>query len=232
MIGFNWLAAIGYVNGVTPQTISDRFPTNVTPSGYAFSIWSLIYLGLCAFSIYQVLPSAAKRFSSARTPYILSCFLNCTWIFFWHREQVVFCVVIIAFLWLTLLWTYRLLAPQTLPADVWLIKAPFGIYLGWVTAATLVNLAVAVRAIDPDIHTATAVVFGVVLLLIAAIVGVTARIRLGNFFVPLAVSWALTGIAVKQSGQTAIVVASAVGVVACLIAALSFVVNLKGTSHE
>ena len=45
VIGFNALASMGYVNGVTPGEISDNYPTSITPAGYAFSIWSLIYLG-------------------------------------------------------------------------------------------------------------------------------------------------------------------------------------------
>src|SRR5690242_11772592 len=56
-IAFNWMSAVGYVNGTTPAMISAKYPTIVTPAGYAFAIWSLIYFGLIAFSIYQVLPS-------------------------------------------------------------------------------------------------------------------------------------------------------------------------------
>ena len=41
-IAFNWLAAVGRVNGVSPDVISDKYPTPITPAGYAFSIWSLI----------------------------------------------------------------------------------------------------------------------------------------------------------------------------------------------
>ena len=51
MIAFNALAATGYVNGITPREISDRYPTVLTPAGYAFSIWTLIYFGLAIFSV-------------------------------------------------------------------------------------------------------------------------------------------------------------------------------------
>ena len=53
-----------------------------------------------------------------------------------------------------------------------------------------------------------------------------------NFFYPLAIAWGLTAIAVKQSGQTAIVVAAAVGVIVCLVTTGSVVTRLKDASSE
>jgi hypothetical protein len=231
VIAFNWMAAAGYVNGVTPQTISDKYPTLITPAGYAFSIWGLIYAGLAAFSIYQVLPSTLTRFRSARSPYILSCVLNCVWIYFWHHDLVAICLIVIVLLWLSLLWTYKAADPQATTSDTWLVKAPFGIYSGWVTAATLVNLAVALKSMNVEMSGSALVIFGVLLILIAAAVGVVARIAVRNFFFPLAVAWALAAIGVKQSGQTAVVIAATIGLIACLIASASFVLTLKG-SHE
>ena len=75
-IAFNGLAAAGLVNGVTPDVISDKYPTILTPAGYAFSIWSLIYLGMAAFSVYQFLPANLVRFRPVRSLYIFSCLLN------------------------------------------------------------------------------------------------------------------------------------------------------------
>jgi hypothetical protein len=53
---------------------------------------------------------------------------------------------------------------------------------------------------------------------------------LTNYLYPFAIAWALTAIAVKQSGQTLIVATAAVGVIACLIAACTFVLNLNSTT--
>ena len=69
-------------------------------------------------------------------------------------------------------------------------------------------------------------------MLIAAAFGVFIRVCLTNYFAPLAIAWALTAIAVKQSGNTLVVAAAAVGVIACLIAATSFVLNLKSSLDE
>ena len=226
VIVFNWLAATGRLGSDT-GAISAKYPTLVTPAGYAFSIWSLIYLGLIAFSIYQILPVNLPRFRSVRSFYIGSCALNCAWLYFWHREQIALCFVVMVALWATLaMICYQLRESKSL-RDTWIAKAPFGLYFGWVTAAMFVNLAIVLKFQNVALSPTTETVLAVILILVAAGCAIVVRLKLTNYFYPLAVAWALTAIAVKQSGHTAIVVASAIGVVACLIAALSFVMNLR-----
>ena len=223
-IGINFLAAAGYINGTTPEEVSNKYLTPVTPAGYAFAIWSLIYAGLIAFSIYQLLPAQIAKFKRKRTLYIISCVLNCAWIYFWHHEQIVACFLLIASLAFVLFLICRTLKNTDSLGEYWLAKAPFSIYFGWITAASLVSFAILLKYFGFEISGST--LLAVLLILLAAVLGVLLRIRLSNDLYPLAVAWALTGIAVKQSGNTPIVFACAIGTVACLIATLSFVVNL------
>jgi len=231
-IVFNALAATGYVNGITPAAISAKYPTVLTPAGYAFSIWTLIYLGLLAFSVNQALPANAVRYRPIRSLYILSCLLNCTWIYFWHREQIAVCLVIILLLCGTLVFVrYRLMGFDS-TGDIWLAKAPIGVYAGWVTAASTVNLLVLLANLKLGYSGAGENVIGIVLIAVATGAAIVARAALRDYFFPLAVAWALTAIAVKQSGNTTIVVATAVGVVVCIVTAGTVVVNLKDSSSE
>ncbi len=231
-IAFNGLAAAGYVNGVTPEVISDKYPTVLTPAGYAFSIWSLIYLGLIIFSVYQLLSANLTRFRSIRSLYIVSCVLNCAWIFFWHREQIAVCLVIILMLLAVLLMIRYKLQGELPFKEIWLVLAPFGIYAGWVTAATLVNFDILLASMGVTMSGSAANVLGVALIIGAAAAAVLARIKLYDFFYPLAVAWAITAIAVKQSGNTAIVVAAAVGVIICIVTTGSVVTELKDSTSE
>jgi benzodiazapine receptor len=231
VIVFNWIAATGRLGGVDTGEMSDRYQTLVTPAGYAFSIWSLIYLGLIAFSVYQLLPANVGRFRAFRSLYIFTCALNCAWLYFWHSEQIVICFVIISALCITLLViNYLLREPDSL-ADAWIAKAPFSIYFGWVTAATFVNFAIMLKYLRVDLSPGAETALAVSLILLVGAIAVAVRLKLANYFYPLAVAWALTAIAVKQSGQTAIVLVCAIGVVACLIASLSFVMNLRSTEN-
>ena len=223
-IGFNFLAAGGYINGTTPEEISNKYLTPVTPAGYAFAIWSLIYAGLIAFSIFQLLPAQLIRFRGVRILFIISCVLNCTWIYFWHHEQIVVCFLLIASLAIVLFLICRNLKKTDSLGEYWLAKAPFSIYFGWITAATLVSFAILLKYLGLEISGSA--LTAVVLILAAAALGVLGRLRLSNDLYPLAIAWALTGIAVKQSGNTGVVLACAMGTVACLIATLSFVVRL------
>src|SRR5688572_17889916 len=224
VIVFNWLAATGRL-GTDTAEVSAKYPTLLTPAGYAFSIWSLIYVGLIAFSVYQLLPSNLARFRAVRSFYIFSCALNCAWLYFWHRDQIVICFVIIFALALILfLISYHLKDPESL-RDTWGAKEPFGLYFGWVTAAMLVNFAIMLKCLDvtPTTFLAVSLIF------LAAVFAILVRYKLTTYLYPLAIAWALTAIAVKQSGQTLVVAAAAVGVVACLIASISFVMNLKSS---
>ena len=47
------------------------YPVLLTPAGYAFSIWGLIYLLLAGFVIYQFVPASWKRDSITRLGYWL-----------------------------------------------------------------------------------------------------------------------------------------------------------------
>ena len=228
VIVFNWFAATGRLGSDTAE-ISAKYQTLVTPAGYAFSIWTLIYLGLLAFSIYQLLPANVARFRPVRTLYIFTCALNCAWLYFWNAEQIVVCFVLIAVLYVALLWINAIIRKPESLADAWIAKGTFGLYFGWIMAAMLVNLAIMMKYLGQTLPETS---FAVGLILIATALAIYARVKLINYFAPLAVAWALTAIAVKQSGQTAIVVACAVGVIACLIASLSFVMNLNSSENR
>ena len=221
-IAFNAMAAMGYINGITPKEISDRYPTVLTPAGYAFTIWSLIYLGLLVFSIVQFLPKNNERFAGIRTFYIVTCVLNCGWIFFWHHDHPVTCVFLIAMLDTTLV--FLVVQTRSIPSRI--ANLTFGLYAGWVTVAAIVNLFVAIKAVGTNLSPDAATILGIIAIVVASAIGLLVALKLKNYMFPLAIAWALTAIAISQSGNTGIVVASAIGVIVTLLAALSFIIYL------
>jgi hypothetical protein len=232
MIILNWLAAIGIYGGAETGAISDKYPTHITPAGFAFAIWSLIYLGMIAFSIYQALPSNAVKFRGLRRFYILSCVANGAWLFAWSQEMMIPSLGIIIFLLITLVVINIKLQSTETTAEYWIAKIPFGIYFGWVTAATILNATITLVSLGVNFSDTATKLIGATLILIAAALGAFVRWKLKNYFYPLAIAWALTAIAVKQSGQTLIVTACAFGVIACLIAALSFVMEMPSSTSR
>lgn len=227
VIAINFFAAKGYINNRTPEYISDQYPTAITPAGYAFTIWSLIYIGLIAFSIYQALPKNSDRFIKLRSLYIQSCVANCLWIYLWHYEQILGSLAVMFLLLGTLVLINVNLLKDDSTADYWIARVPFNIYFGWVTVATILNFTIALVYLGVSFPPLWTTITACFLFLLATALGVIMRSKLSNSGYPLAVAWALTAIAVKQSGQTLIVSIAAICVVILLVSALSFVLQTK-----
>lgn len=232
MIILNWLAATGVLGGIDTGAVSAKYPTRITPASYAFAIWSLIYIGMIAFSIYQALPANAERFRRIRIPYILTCIANSFWLYFWALEMMLVCeIVIVILLALLALINIRLQRTET-SGEYWFGKAPFGLYFGWVTAATILNTTIMLVSFGVELPERTGLYVGSALLLVAAALGVAVRFAMKNYFYPLAIAWAVLAIAVKQSTATMLVIAASAALVACLIAAASFIMDMKGFTAQ
>lgn len=223
VIAMNALASMGYIGGITPDVISNKNPTFITPAGYAFTIWAWIYLGLIIFSIYQALPSKLEKFARMRTLYLISCALNCLWIYFWHNEQITISLFVI----LTFLASLALINLSLEKENNLFARFLFGSYFGWVTAASIVNATIALIYLGVRTSDETGIWLSAGLLVVATVIGVFLRHKLPNIAYPLAIAWAITAIAVKQSGKTPIVVIAGICVIALLISAFSFVVNAE-----
>ena len=56
VLWLNGLAGSGGLSGESIGLIANRYPSWFLPANYVFGIWSLIYLGLTAFTVFQLLP--------------------------------------------------------------------------------------------------------------------------------------------------------------------------------
>jgi tryptophan-rich sensory protein len=145
VIAVNAAANIVPINGVHTGEVSARYPTGFTPAGWAFSIWSLIYLGLLAFSVYVARAGTPgdARANRLITAYLVSCAANAAWIFAWHGEVIAASLACMLVILGSLLVVYARLsatAPASRAARI-CVDLPFSLYLGWITTATLANVA-------------------------------------------------------------------------------------------
>jgi hypothetical protein len=136
------------LNGRTAGEISDALPSFFTPAGYTFSIWSVIYLALLGFAIYQALPAQRQNPLLGRIGWLfaLSSVVNTAWLFAWHYGYYVLSVFFMVGLLLTLIAIYLRLdigrpKPGLNTAAKLFIQLPFSLYLGWITVATIANVA-------------------------------------------------------------------------------------------
>jgi len=124
--------------------------TLLAPAGPAFSIWSVIYLGLAVYTVWQWLPRAGTSELAQRTGWWVaaSMVLNATWLLVTQQGWVWLSVLVIVLLLLVLVrLALELAAMRDGAGDVvgtWIVRATAGLYLGWVAVATFANIAAAV----------------------------------------------------------------------------------------
>lgn len=200
--------------------------TPVAPASTAFSIWSVIYLGLVAYAIWQLLPAQREDDRQRRTGWLAaaSMVLNAAWIFVVQAGILWLSVVVIVAL-LAVLVRILVLCLATPPRSTLervVVDGTFGLYLGWVTIATIANTAAALRSADVGELGLGATGWSVVLLLAAAVIGLGyALFTGGRLSVALALAWGLAWVAVgRTSGEPQ---NSTVAVVAAVAAAVTLV---------
>lgn len=234
VITVNALANIIPFNGQTTGEVSNRLSNYFVPAGYVFSIWGLIYLGLLAYAIFQALPAQANnpRLKAIAGWFLLSSAANIGWLLLWHYNQfpltVIFMLVLLAALILIYLALHRPAARYS-RAELWMVRVPFSIYLGWITVATIANISATLVVVKWNgFGLAPTLWFAVVLVAAVIIAALMTTFRRDVAYLAVLV-WAFVGIAVRPTDSTLVVTAAwlAAGVVALFIA---YSVYKKGRS--
>lgn len=201
-ITVNALANILPINGQTTGEISDRFAIRFVPAGYVFSIWGLIYLGLIAFAVYQALPAQRgnKLLDQIAPAYWMASLANAAWIVLWHYEQFTLTIIVIVVLLLSLISIYRSIRTAKQDAGFrWFVQAPFSIYLGWVSVATIANASQVLTFLGWGAWGLSAELWAVIMLVTASLLGAAKLLRERDAAYALVLVWAFVGIATKQA---------------------------------
>lgn len=209
VIVMNSLANALPLNGLQTGEISDRFAIYFVPAGYVFSIWGLIYLALIGYAVFQALPAqrANPRLQAIGGWFVLSCIANVVWLFLWHYEQFYWTLVAMLALLGCLIVIYLRLdigRSRATLAERWFAEAPFSIYLGWITVATVANFTQLLFylgwngwGLSPEVW------FVLVLAAVLLIAGLTAYTRRDVAYL-LVLVWALVGIALKHASVSVV----------------------------
>lgn len=205
--------------------------TLVAPDGPAFAIWTPIYLGLLGYAIWQALPAHGADPRQRRVGWLVAATMwaNAAWILAIQDGRVTLSVVIIAVLLVLLVAAFAGLVGR--PASGWveaaLLDGTVGLYLGWVSVATIANVAAALVAAGHTDVGLGPVPWAVLLMVVAAVVGVVvAGAGQGRFAYAAALIWGLAWVAVGRTdgpdeamGVTLAAVAAAVVVLAATLIA-------------
>lgn len=169
----------------------------VQPAGYAFAIWGVIYLWLIVMAGFGLWKREEDPgWDATRLPLLVSLGVGTAWL----------AVAVASPIWATLLIWVMLVSAllallNTPPTDLWLLRAPIGLYAGWLTAASCVSIGITLPGygIGPFGAVGWAIAaLAVALAITAAILRARPSLMYGA-----AVVWALVGVFV-QNGTTVV----------------------------
>lgn len=210
--------------------------TPLAPASAAFRIWSVIYLGLLAYSVWQLLPAQrrSERHRALRPWAVASMLLNAAWIWVVQLGWLALSLVVIVVLLAVLGWILRLLVRTGSAgwAESLITDGTFGLYLGWVTIATVANTSAVLGAAGFDGFGLPIAVVASVVLAVAALIGVATAWRSGGRIAPaLALSWGLAWITVGRLDggleSTGTAVAAGIASAVVLVTAVVFKVAVS-----
>ncbi|MEM9675816.1 MAG: tryptophan-rich sensory protein [Cyclobacteriaceae bacterium] len=188
--------------------ISDKYSTMITPAGYAFAIWGLIYLSLGVYIFYQTFRASPEQkvYDRVAFPLILNLIANNLWLIAFQLEFIslsaVFMLVILATLiQIAIIWTNDRSLPDKRRAQV---RFPFSVYLGWISVATIVNFSVVAKYTDWNVLGMSGPTWVAIMLTVGAVLAILVMFAIRNVVYPLVFVWAYVAIAIAQPGNSLI----------------------------
>jgi hypothetical protein len=221
----NFMANALPINGMNTGEISDLYPSLFTPSGITFSIWSVIYLTLFAFVIYQWKLRDKNYFPALSKLFMASCLLNMSWILAWHNLLPLISVLIMLVFLGVLISLFTLVHNIQLSSrrEYFLLRFPFTLYLSWICVATIANIAAWLTSLDVIDSVSAQTILTITMMTVAAALALIVVMRFRDYAFPAVTLWALAGIALKG---TSVITPAAVTIAGVLLI-LTFVLSSR-----
>ena len=144
----------------------------------------------------------------------ISCMLNALWIVFWHYGKLPLSLIVMIGMLASLI--YINLQIKDLPFG--LIKASFGIYLGWICIATIANVTALLVHYNWTGFGLSEETWTIVMISAGAMIAGVSLLSFKNPFIALSVIWAFAGIILKRHyDYRSIVMTAGIGIVILLI---------------
>jgi benzodiazapine receptor len=220
------------IGGKVTAEISDANFTLITPAGYVFSIWGIIYILLGIFVGFQALPSQKGKDynNSIGWLFVLSSIINIAWIFLWQFEYLIFSVALIFMLLATLIAIYLRLHIGKSKAELRekiAVHLPFSTYLGWITIASIANVATALVSINWNGFGINQETWASLIIIVALLLSLIVIAKRKDVAYGLVIIWAFVGISVAQTANQSIVTLTRISAIIVFIALVAAIVINK-----
>lgn len=220
------------LGGVNTAVISDSNPTLITPAGFTFSIWGIIYVLLGLFVVFQALPRQREKTYNKQIGwlFVLSSIINIAWLFSWQYELLSLSLPLMFLLLGTLILIYMRLgigkAKATFQEQL-AVHTPFSVYLGWITIASIANVSVTLVSVNWDGFGINPEVWATLIIVVALAITLLVIATRKDVAYSLVIIWALIGIAVKQSENQNIAMLTEASVIIILLALAGIILLSK-----
>lgn len=210
MVYVNYLSNALPINGHTAGELSDKYVNYFVPAGLTFAIWGVIYSWFMVFLGFQIATFFSKEIDKKVSPivgkigwlFVISCLLNVTWLLAWHYEFVGLSVLLMVSFLGTLLYIFLKIGvgkSKINNLEKWISHAPFSIYLGWISIATIANFTALLVSNQWNGFGIDNAAWAKIMIIIGLVLTVFVVIQRNAIFYALVVVWAFYGIHLKRS---------------------------------
>ena len=235
------LVGVGVIGGPEVQQAAGGAlaadATYIAPAAPAFQIWSVIYLGLFVYTVWQFLPGQTTNPRHRAMGWLAaaSMILNALWLLVvragWISLSVVVIIALVVVLGLLIRTLHRHPATSTIEAVI--SDGTFGLYLGWVSVAVLANIAASLvqSGYDPGLP-GVAVITSLVLVAATGLGVIYALAFGGRIAVAAAMAWGLAWIAYgRWTGEPVSALVTLVAIV-CAVAVIVAALHVQSRSER
>jgi len=222
IIYWNYYVSTGSINGNKMGQLSDEINSLFTPAGYAFSIWGIIYLGLFINSIWYLIQAFKGKYNDTLDQQgiwlTVANIASGFWLWAWLNESFLVSVIFMLIILRALM-----TAVIRLNMEKW--DAPASLYSGWITVATVTNIAAFLKTENFSLFFSEEVWTIIMILITTALFLYFLYTRYMREFNAVAV-WALVAIAVRHWDSFQSITYTAISC-AVLIVVLSLIQGFK-----
>ena len=184
------------------------FPTKITPAGFAFSIWGVIYALVLIAVLWMLFKHSDRRMSEVIYAvgwwFNLSCLANILWTITFSYLRLPLSTLLIFILLVSLTTILMRLSKLNVKVKA-IFPLAFGMYAGWVMIATVVNIAASLVQIGWDGFGLSQILWASIILVVALFIVFYVTYRTTNVIIPLPVAWAYFAIYKAENSVVALV---------------------------
>lgn len=194
----NYLGSSGFFNNMGQKDVSDKYMTLITPAGFAFSIWGVIYSLVFISLIYFIIKRKDRRVASLIEKisplFILSSLMNMGWIVLFSYELLGLSTLMIFGMLFSLLLIVERIYKNRRDLPYFLPGLAFSLYGAWVFIATILNISLYLVQQNWDGFGISDSIWTIIMLVAAMGLTLIYLLIYKNAVFPLSLAWAYFGI--------------------------------------